>query len=258
MLHHISNSYSPKEGKSYSSDIAQAYKVSQSVILASPRSFSDITSPSIWGYVNYETIMYTNLGSMASSTNNGTSTAEFYSVGYDYETGLETRQPPMPGQVHEGIEYSSEGFNILRGCEPGYPFMTAADLENGCRDAVWPCLEHICADRYGNVKWVNPAAANQYWTASEHAECLWNPMGYYCLSSIKPYWAFTGEREALDTVFLSRKGLEYCYRYEGKRAYSMAGLADKVFAGYSASALRHFKYQRRFSIILGVEGETSK
>ena len=233
MLHHIQN-MSNFDSSTYDTNVKSHYTIRQSVILENDTNMSAITSPSLWSYLQYGSISYVDLGSEA-----------HYHIKYDnpdFDSTIEDsfvtfRNPATPGLVREGLAgVSDPHFGSLMGGDPEYPFITPAGIA-ACADNIWPCMEHICGDRYGNQVWINPNAAQQNWNASDQLEKLVNGQA----SNLE----FISDPVKKEFCRLSRLKLSYCYMYEGKRDYYFRDIYDN----YVYRAMRHFKYVRRFTII---------
>lgn len=247
--HHISNS-----GSYASSSVTQHFRVRQKMTLTSDRSFSDIQSPNMWGYLQYQTIEYKDLGSTAVHTYKNFSYDEDLNPIATTVTDKCTAGPfdSNLGTAHEGTVYT-DGCTILGGYDPDYPFMTPEQIEESkCIDNIWPCMEHICGDRYGNFNWQGTGSCGyQEWTASEIVEDIYSGRDYAA------YYQFGGEPVRKEECHLSRNGLSYTYYYNGSRSYYMIpreGYNVEDWGTYSAD--RHFMYKREFLIILPEESNS--
>jgi hypothetical protein len=204
----------------------------------------------MWGSIAWQTIQYEDLGSVATN-NTCTSGMGFYSWEMNWDTGEAVKAPPTPGTMHENSEYRDD-CTVLGGGDPDYPFMTPENLDtSGCINNIWPCLEHICGDRYGNAHWDNPDCANQTWTASDIVEQTINGWGSWA-----GYYQISGDPVKKEEVQLNRSGLEYTYFYEGERAYTAIPRPEYDW-NETHSAHRHFMYKRKFSITFPEESNSN-
>jgi hypothetical protein len=132
--------------------------------------------------------------------------------------------------------------------------MTPENLDTyGCINNIWPCMEHICGDRYGNFNWSEESyyCGYQTWQASEIVEDIYTGRNYAA------YYQFGGEPVRKEECHLSRNGLSYTYYYNGSRSYYIIpreGYNVEDWGTYNAD--RHFMYKREFSIILPEESNS--
>jgi hypothetical protein len=206
--------------------------------------------------LRYDTIQYEDLGSAASHS--------FKDYVFDeegnYSETIVTHQCTAgefggnPSTAHEAVETLND-CTVLAGYDPDYPFMTPENLDTyGCINNIWPCMEHICGDRYGNFNWSGDSqCAWQTWIASEIVEDI------YTGGSWGAYFEFSGEPSRLENCTLTRHDLSYSYYYNGSRSYTFKPKPEYSGEDWglgSGSATRHFAYKRKFDIILPEESNS--